>query len=495
METPSLKKNLPLLITLTLSGSFICSLPWFRSYYYNPFMETFGMTNTQMGLCGTALGVGGIAAYLFGGIICDYISIKKLIPAAMISTGALGLVMLTIPSPIIMVIIHGLFAITCLMLFFPAQTKAVRNLASVNEQGKAFGIFEGGRGISNTVYLAIAALIFGQMTIIKSESFGVRGIILFYSVMTILLGVIDIVLLKGIDDGKKGDSNDTVNLKMLTKPLKMPAVWLMIGIIFATLTISTGYYYISPYVTEVFGVSALLGAVLSSSSQYIRPIASFGAGVLGDRINNSKVMLIGQIGLAIALVIILAVPSSMGVLPILVACLMIFFCMYMCVTMHFAIMDEEYFPPECVGTAIGLICAIGYLPEKKSIRFRCFMLFLYFILCCFCLFFCFSTLHLLSHMFSGCISSATNLTVQAADCMHCFFQRFHMFFRRRFNISHGIRSPQSFIFILSKSVIWKQMDLIYSGKSIRKPCNPLDFFNCIIKRRYHRHADYQICLS
>lgn len=35
----------------------------------------------------------------------------------MISTGALGLVMLTIPSPIIMVIIHGLFAITCLMLF------------------------------------------------------------------------------------------------------------------------------------------------------------------------------------------------------------------------------------------------------------------------------------------------------------------------------------------------------------------------------------------
>ena len=233
METPSLKKNLPLLITLTLSGSFICSLPWFRSYYYNPFMETFGMTNTQMGLCGTALGVGGIAAYLFGGIICDYISIKKLIPAAMISTGALGLVMLTIPSPIIMVIIHGLFAITCLMLFFPAQTKAVRNLASVNEQGKAFGIFEGGRGISNAVYLAIAALIFGQMTIIKSESFGVRGIILFYSVMTILLGVIDIVLLKGIDDGKKGDSNDTVNLKMLTKPLKMPAVWLMIGIIFA----------------------------------------------------------------------------------------------------------------------------------------------------------------------------------------------------------------------------------------------------------------------
>ncbi len=366
METPSLKKNLPLLIVLTLSGSFICSLPWFRSYYYAPFMEAFGMTNIEMGLCGTALGVGGIAAYLFGGIICDCISIKKLIPAAMISTGTLGLVMLANPAPMVMVLIHGLFAITCLMLFFPAQTKAVRALASANEQGKAFGIFEGGRGISNAVYLAIAALIFGQLTLLKNESFGVKGIILFYSAMTILLGVLDIFLLRKIDDKQKSDSSDVVNLKMLTKPLRMPAVWLMIGIIFATLTLSTGYYYISPYVTEVFGVSALLGAILSSSSQYIRPIASMGAGILGDRINNSKVMLIGQIGLALGLVIILLTPSSLGVIPILAACLMIFFSMYMCIAMHFAIMDEEYFPQECVGTAIGLICALGYLPEAAS---------------------------------------------------------------------------------------------------------------------------------
>ena len=366
METPSLKKNLFLLIVLTLSGSFICSLPWFRSYYYAPFMAAFGMTNTEMGLCGTALGVAGIAAYLFGGIICDYVSIKILIPFAMISTGAMGLVMLANPSPMLMIVIHGLFAITALMLFFPAMTKTVRSLASSNEQGKAFGIFEGGRGISNAVYLAIAAFIFGRMTIMKNETFGVRGIILFYSAMTIALGVLDIFLLRGVREEKGTGGDDAVNLKMLTKPLKMPAVWLMIGIIFATLTLSTGYYYISPYVTEVFGVSALLGAILSSSSQYIRPIASFGAGVLGDRINNSKVMLIGQIGLAAGLVIILMTPKSMGVVPILVACLMIFFSMYMCVTMHFAIMDEAEFPKECVGTAIGLICAIGYLPEATS---------------------------------------------------------------------------------------------------------------------------------
>ena len=366
METPSLKKNLFLLIVLTLSGSFICSLPWFRSYYYTPFMEAFGMTNTEMGLCGTALGVAGIAAYLFGGIICDHISIKKLIPFSMISTGALGLAMLTKPAPVIMIIIHGLFALTALMLFFPAQTKTVRNLAASNEQGKAFGIFEGGRGISNAVYLAVAAMIFGRLTVFKNESFGIRGIILFYSVMTIGLGVADIFLMRNIKEDDHGDGSDSVNFKMLTKPMKMPTVWLMIGIIFATLTLSTGYYYISPYVTEGFGVSALLGAVLSSSSQYIRPIASIGAGVLGDRINNSKVMLLGQIGLGIGLCLILFVKPSMGIVPVLAACLMIFFSMYVCQTLHFAIMEEIHCPKECVGTAIGFICCLGYLPEATS---------------------------------------------------------------------------------------------------------------------------------
>lgn len=126
-------------------------------------------------------------------------------------------------------------------MFHPCSSRS----GKWRERSIAFGIYEGGRGISNAVYLAIVALIFGQMTVLKNISFGVRGIILFYSVMTILLGVIDIVLLRGIDDGKQNDSNDVANLRMLTKLLKMPAVWLMIGIIFATLTVSTGYYYIS----------------------------------------------------------------------------------------------------------------------------------------------------------------------------------------------------------------------------------------------------------
>lgn len=72
-----LKRNFILLIILTLSGSFIYTLPYFRSYYYDAFMSAFHMTNTQMGLCGTYFGLFGAVSYLIGGVIADKFSIKK----------------------------------------------------------------------------------------------------------------------------------------------------------------------------------------------------------------------------------------------------------------------------------------------------------------------------------------------------------------------------------------------------------------------------------
>ncbi len=39
-----------------------------------------------------------------------------------------------------------------------AMVKAVRMLAAANEQGKAFGFMESGRGISNTLHTALTFL-------------------------------------------------------------------------------------------------------------------------------------------------------------------------------------------------------------------------------------------------------------------------------------------------------------------------------------------------
>lgn len=47
-----LKKNIITLLILIISGAMVYALPYFRSYYYDAFVECFNLTDTQMGALG-----------------------------------------------------------------------------------------------------------------------------------------------------------------------------------------------------------------------------------------------------------------------------------------------------------------------------------------------------------------------------------------------------------------------------------------------------------
>ena len=49
----SLKRNMPTLFILIVSGALIYALPYFRYYYYDAFIKLFNINNTQMGALGT----------------------------------------------------------------------------------------------------------------------------------------------------------------------------------------------------------------------------------------------------------------------------------------------------------------------------------------------------------------------------------------------------------------------------------------------------------
>ena len=57
--TSKLKSNLWRLVILTIAGSLIYGLPYFRSYYYDAYLETYHLTNTQMGTFGSIFGILG----------------------------------------------------------------------------------------------------------------------------------------------------------------------------------------------------------------------------------------------------------------------------------------------------------------------------------------------------------------------------------------------------------------------------------------------------
>lgn len=362
-----LKRNFPTLIILIISGAFIYALPYFRNYYYDAFVESFHITNTQMGALGSIYGVTSTVSFLFGGFCADRWPTKNLLSISLISTGLLGFTLLTYPPYAAVFLIHALWGFTCVLTFWNALIITIRSLASSDEQGKAFGFFEGGRGIVNILQSAFVLTIFGYLSKVKSDKIALNGVIITYSLICILLGIMVYFAL-----GKQANANvaknsaekKIVDKQVLIKILKMPTTWLNAIIIFTSYAVIISYFYITPYTTSVFGVTAVIAAALGYFSQYCRPLGCFATGIIADKIGSSKMMTILFVTLITGVLGVIFVPGQ----PSMIWLLLIFIAamytsMYGIQSLHFAIMEEGDYPLEIMGTATAVIMPIGYSSE------------------------------------------------------------------------------------------------------------------------------------
>lgn len=85
--------------------------------------------------------------YIPGGWVADRFSHKILFTVSSIGCGLLGFWLAAAPGFTSVMIIHGLWSITNIGLFWPTMTKAIALLEDSQGQGKVFGYFEGVRGI------------------------------------------------------------------------------------------------------------------------------------------------------------------------------------------------------------------------------------------------------------------------------------------------------------------------------------------------------------
>lgn len=354
-----LKKNLWRLVILTIAGSLIYGLPYFRSYYYDAYLETYHLTNTQMGTFGSIFGILGAISYLFGGVVADMISPRKIMSVSLILTGAAGLLHLMNPSYGMLVLIYLIWGFTSLFAFWPALLKALRGIASEHEQSKAYGFMEGGRGIVNAVHLAITLAIFNYLSKTAGNLAGLNGVITFYSVLVILLGILVFFLLKNERSNEKGEK---FNFKQVITVIKMPAIWILSLILCCTYTMNISFYYFTPYATSAFGITATAAAIVTMMSQYIRPVGSMGGGILADNLGRSKVMFIGFLLMGVSTFVIALFPN-MSVPFFIGICAVIYFGMYLNYGIVFSMMEEGGIPASVAGTAIGVVCTLGYLPE------------------------------------------------------------------------------------------------------------------------------------
>ena len=149
------------MVVLSASGGVIFLLPFLQEVYYKPLMAALEIDNTRVGSLMSAFGVTAMLSYFPGGWLADRVSPRKLLSLSLLSTGATGLYFATFPAYVISLALYAFWGVSITLLFWGAMIRVTRGWAPASEQGKAFGILETGRGLSEG--LTSAALRQGMM--------------------------------------------------------------------------------------------------------------------------------------------------------------------------------------------------------------------------------------------------------------------------------------------------------------------------------------------
>jgi len=316
-----------------------------------------------MGMFGSMFGVFGMISYLFGGVVADMVSPRKLMSVSLILTGVGGFLHLMHPSYVMLLAIYAMWGFTSLFAFWPSLLKSLRGIANDDEQSKAYGFMDGGRGIVYAIDGACIVAIFAYFSKKSGDAAGLNGVITYYSIIAVVLGILVFLLLKDPKPTEeKVEEREKISVGQVVEVLKMPAVWILSAILCCTYVMNIAFYYFTPYATSRFGMAAAAGAFVTIAAQYVRPIASFGGGIFADRLGRSKVMYVTFSLMAVG-TLLMVVMGNMSSTLFIVLCILIYAGMYGGYSLVFSMMEEGGVPIRVAGTAIGLVCTLGYLPE------------------------------------------------------------------------------------------------------------------------------------
>ena len=311
----------------------------------------------------SVFGTTAMISYFPGGWLADRISPRKLITISMLSTGIAGLYFVSFPSYPLSIVIHAFWGVTCTLTFWAALIKATRNWAPSTEQGRAFGILESGRGIAEFLSSAVFLVVFAKL---GSGKFGLSWVIILFSIMDILIGVMAWLTLE--DTVRENLDAETkiykIGLKEIIKVLKMPAVWLISVVILAAYSAYWGSYYFTPYATDVFMMSVVFGGALGVGKMWIKPLSALGAGFLADKIGASKTVSWSFVILIFSFGVFIFTPGSPKLVLILIVNTAIAsMAIFALRGVYFALLEEGGVPLAVTGTATGALSVIGFTPD------------------------------------------------------------------------------------------------------------------------------------
>ena len=363
------------LVGLILAGEAIFALPFHIARFFRPMLlEVFVLTPTQLGLAQGMYGIIAMIAYFPGGILADRFAANKLMAMSLWMTALGGLYMSTFPSVNGSIVLFGFFGMTTIMLFWGSLIRATRLWGDIHQQGLAFGILEGGRGLLAVVLASLGIYLF-QLSFPSGYDLAgyaekkevLRIIILAYTLVTSLIGLyvwfaLKTVSIQPLENIERKSWNDIVhNLKNI---IALPSVWLLSLIVICAYTGYKGFDNYALFAVDVYHYNDIEAARLVTLAAWTRPVAAVAIGLLADKINPVKMLFGCFATLCFSHLYFAVFPPNYGIAwlfiaNILLTCIVIFGLR----SLYFAVFESVKIPFVAMGTAVGFVSVIGFTPD------------------------------------------------------------------------------------------------------------------------------------
>ncbi len=236
-------------------------------------------------------------------------------------------------------------------------------LAKKDQQGKFFGILDGGRGLVEAILATIAITLFAYVLSqgSGSTSMALRQVIYLYIGVLLVVSPLVYWLLDDFEDDntKVTNTNFIADLKTI---LKHREIWLCAICIICGYQLFYATYSFSAYLQQNFGLTAVAVGTITVAKLWMRPIGGITAGFIGDWSSPEKVLSILLILASLSLGIMAFLPAASSVI-FANSVLLIGFLTYGVRGVYWATLAGCNVPNKTKGLAIGVISMIGYFPE------------------------------------------------------------------------------------------------------------------------------------
>ncbi|MFW6270242.1 MAG: MFS transporter [Bacillota bacterium] len=354
---------------VVLAAGVIYPLVYLRTQFQETILEVFNMTGPQLNNIYSLLGLVFIIGYLPSGLLSDKFSAKKLLTVSLLGTAAGGFWFATVPDYSQVQIIFAIFGFFTVFTFWGAHMKLVKMLSTDKDEGRFFGILDGGRGIIEAGLGSFAVFLFskalGEATNLAAKKDALISVIYMYSFVLLITAVLIFIFVKEQkkNDNKEKKEASKFNFSDLKKVLTNKYVYLQGGIVFMGYSVFWASYYVGGFLQTNVGASAVTVGTIMSIVLWMRPVGGFLGGYLADKVGKEKTIGGALLGGVICLILLATLPVSLNNY-VFYTLVVIFGGFYYAIRgTYWALLGKADLNPKIMGTAIGLISLIGYFPD------------------------------------------------------------------------------------------------------------------------------------